>query len=517
MAPAMRCKTCKKSKTGEIRCKTDDFKSKFACILEASESTRMRMEESLPKYHEDHIAGKGDNSLQYYIWYTKIFLCLKQWRYPQQKQQWIKNGRNLKSSRRGTKQKSEVNQRWLMNQEKKVEKYTSLHWWTSVIWRMPNWRQSTKNTKVELCFEATFVKDDSGSYAVFTEQGSSASQMTAAKVMDIISRLPGCSGQAADAVSAVTQVKMEDAPKLLKIPKSECPDNLIRLPRHKWPKWKTQSFLLNDISTVIVWQDCLCERLFEKVLLKYGWDKVSKWECLFVHRSKNYSYRCMWMTSNWLERKIFIRCGKYSNKEAVLGEPESFLDHENLGCTQKTMWNKQRYCGQLQNHVWIQNFRRSNGKISMLGKSEYLFMVLWHGGSCQEMCGTVLWVSKQNDSTTRQSINSLHWWPWNPWDKCWYLARIGRPDILWSVNKTYTIHHKMNQSVWQTIISFDLLHSSYKWIQTILPCGKHCKTMQNGTVSRLRLCRRSWGLEIYFRWNSVHFWKPHVRSNQLDV
>ena len=53
--------------------------------------------------------------------------------------------------------------------------------------------------------------DDSGAYAVFTEQGSSASQMTAAKVMDIISRLPGCSGRAADAVSACTQVKWEDA------------------------------------------------------------------------------------------------------------------------------------------------------------------------------------------------------------------------------------------------------------------------------------------------------------------
>ena len=56
--------------------------------------------------------------------------------------------------------------------------------------------------------------DDSGSYAVFTEQGSSASQMTAAKVMDVISRLPGCAGQAADAVSAYTMVKMEDAPSL---------------------------------------------------------------------------------------------------------------------------------------------------------------------------------------------------------------------------------------------------------------------------------------------------------------
>ena len=56
------------------------------------------------------------------------------------------------------------------------------------------------------------VKDDSGSHAVFTEQGSSASQMTAAKVMDGTARLPGCAGQTADAVSACTQVKMKGAP-----------------------------------------------------------------------------------------------------------------------------------------------------------------------------------------------------------------------------------------------------------------------------------------------------------------
>ena len=37
--------------------------------------------------------------------------------------------------------------------------------------------------------------------------------MIEAKVMDTISRLPGCDGQAADAVSAHTQVKMEDCPK----------------------------------------------------------------------------------------------------------------------------------------------------------------------------------------------------------------------------------------------------------------------------------------------------------------
>ena len=47
------------------------------------------------------------------------------------------------------------------------------------------------------------VKDDSGSHAVFTEQGSSASQMVAAKILDVFSRLPGCAGEASDAVSGL--------------------------------------------------------------------------------------------------------------------------------------------------------------------------------------------------------------------------------------------------------------------------------------------------------------------------
>ena len=47
--------------------------------------------------------------------------------------------------------------------------------------------------KCRVVLRGDIVKDDSGSHAVFTEQGSSASQMTAAKIMDIISRLPGCS------------------------------------------------------------------------------------------------------------------------------------------------------------------------------------------------------------------------------------------------------------------------------------------------------------------------------------
>ena len=75
------------------------------------------------------------------------------------------------------------------------------------------WEAKHQKYKGRVVLRGNIVKDDTGSFTVFTAQGSSASQMTAAKFMDIISRLPGCSGQAADAVSAYTQVKMEDAPK----------------------------------------------------------------------------------------------------------------------------------------------------------------------------------------------------------------------------------------------------------------------------------------------------------------
>ena len=69
MAPAMPCKTSNTCKHGETRGKTNEFKSKLARILEASESTRMRMEDSLPNHHEDHIARKG--TIHYIIiWFT---------------------------------------------------------------------------------------------------------------------------------------------------------------------------------------------------------------------------------------------------------------------------------------------------------------------------------------------------------------------------------------------------------------------------------------------------------------
>ena len=149
------------------------------------------------------------------------------------------------------------------------------------------------------------------------------------------------------------------------------------------------------------------------------------------------------------------------------------------------MSNKQRYCGHLQNHVWIANFSGRNRKASILRESSYFFMVLWYWGSCKEMCGAILWVSKQDDSTTLQSIYSMHRWP--PLQRgrieiCWrivtsMLSNCSKMFILGTNWKTWysmvseqtcTIDYEMDQNLCQTFESIDFLHSSYVWIQTIL-------------------------------------------------
>ena len=86
--------------------------------------------------------------------------------------------------------------------------------------------------------------------------------------------MPDCEGQAADAVSAYTHVNLEDAPKLPEIPKPECPDVLVRRPRHKWPKsWSSmedpavplERNLYGDLLPGL-----LCERQMEEVLFELG-------------------------------------------------------------------------------------------------------------------------------------------------------------------------------------------------------------------------------------------------------
>ena len=203
VAPAMPCKIMKICGNGV----TDKNKTKLACILEASESTRLRMGESLPNHHKDHIAGKGDNSLQHYNLVHKFIPMPQAMKILAAKAAVDKDWEKLEKL-------SAWNLTKVRSKKEVIDeartKGAKVHF--ASLMDTCHLKNAELETKHERCkgrvvLRCDIVNDDSGSYAVFTEQGSSASQMTAAKVMDIISRLPDCAGQAADAVSAFTQEK----------------------------------------------------------------------------------------------------------------------------------------------------------------------------------------------------------------------------------------------------------------------------------------------------------------------
>ena len=119
----------------------------------------------------------------------------------------------------------------------------------------------TKHQKYKgrVVLRGDIVEDVSRSYAVFSEQGSSAIQMTAAKITDNISRLPGCAGQTADAVSALypgQNGRCSQITENFNIGMFRHLDSFTTTngPNHG-PVWKTQSFFL-EICTVILWHDC---------------------------------------------------------------------------------------------------------------------------------------------------------------------------------------------------------------------------------------------------------------------
>ena len=153
------------------------------------------------------------------------------------------------------------------------------------------------------------------------------------------------------------------------------------------PVWKTQSFPLSEICTVIHWQD-LWERQFEKVLLKHGWEKIPNWECFFVHREKGLFLFVYVDDIKLVGKKQNIDpMWKVLKKEVDLGEPTSFLDHVYLGCTQRQCDISKDIVDQ---HRTTFESRISAGAIEQLSCSENLRVSSWsydmagHAKKCVE-------------------------------------------------------------------------------------------------------------------------------------
>ena len=223
------------------------------------------------------------------IWYTNSFLCLKPWRFPQQRQQWIRNGKirkipawNLTQVRSKKEVIDEARTKGakvhfaslmdichLKNAEleakhQKFQRSSCIPWWycKRQFWVL---RSIHRTRSISISNDS---RQDHGYH------------LQSAWVRRTSSWCSIC----------LYPCKNEDAAKLLKIPKSECLDIWIRLRRHKWPKlWSSMEdpvVLLerNLYGHPLAGQ--LWRRQFEIELFIHGWEKVPNWECLFVNREK---------------------------------------------------------------------------------------------------------------------------------------------------------------------------------------------------------------------------------------
>ena len=143
---------------------------------------------------------------------------------------------------------------------------------------------------------------------------------------------------------------------------------------------------------------------------------------------------------------------KVLNKKADLGEPTSFVDHVFLGCTQRQSEISKDI---LDNYRTMFESRISAGRTGKLPCSENFRISSWsydmegHAKKCVERyCELANKTTQQLKKVSTPCIDDNHFKEEKIKSvgqlsqvcsqfvlKCLYLARIGRPDILWSVNK----------------------------------------------------------------------------------
>ena len=143
---------------------------------------------------------------------------------------------------------------------------------------------------------------------------------------------------------------------------------------------------------------------------------------------------------------------KLLSKEVDLGEPTSFVDHENLGCTQRqceiskdivdnyrTMFESRISAGRTEKLPYSDNLRISSWSYDMEGhakKCVQRYCELAHRATQQLFQVSTPCIDDHHFKEEElKSVGELSHVCSQFFQKCLYLARVGRPDILWSVNK----------------------------------------------------------------------------------
>ena len=249
--------------------------------------------------------------------------------------------------------------------------------------------------------------------------------------------------------------------------------------------------------------------------LEIGWDRIPNWDCIFVHRKQG------------LFLSVYVDDIKMAGKEKNMAPMRKKLINMwilTIMCTWDALsvsanrmkqsldlfcWNDRRTPGWHKPHAqtvawsydmeghaqkWVERYCESANK-----KVEQLYKV---SSPCLD--------DHQFKQEELESVGEFVRGLLTIVLKCLCLAGIGRPDILWSFNKLARPVTKWTQAC-------DRRLARPKRFPTVLSCGRHGPALQTGLVSILRLCWRSWGLEVNPRRCLVFFWEAEHLSHQLDV
>ena len=324
---------------------------------------------------------------------------------------------------------------------------------------------------------------------------------------------------------------MEDAPKLLKIPKSECPDIWIRLPRHTWPTpWSNigdpvvplERNLYGHPLAGLLW-----ERQFKDVSLGLGCEKIPELGmCVRSSETRIVLTRFSWMISKCLEeRRIWLPYGRnwwkrWSWRTNFISWPRIFWGVLNVNA------NRTKPSLKTTENVPINIFCWGNWPVA------WSYDMEGHAKKCVERyCKLANKTTQQHYKVSTPCIDDHHFKEEEMKSvvemshvcpqvvlKCLYLARIGRPDILWSVNKlarsitkwTKACDKRLNRLISyihhthvsiQNLVMWETLPNNAGWDFFKTPILQEILRTQKATT----------------RWKIVRFWKSYNCPDKLDV
>ena len=491
-------------------------KTLYGCEVESHASTRQRVETSVPKSWRPRCMQR--------LYLHKFIPMPQAMKIPDAKAaQWTRNGKKARDDPSMEFGKSQEQKAWQMAKVKnkkelswkhkeRQRKTALLHWWTSVISRMrmelePKYQKYKGRVVLRggQCIKRLWSWCSIyWTGLVCVSNNHSKSDACHCKITWLwwtSSRL------------RVTIHSGEDGGRsqIAQIPESECPEVWIRLPRRKWPKsWEKIEdpvVLLERNLYGHPLEGLLWERRFEEAFLELGWGKVPNWECLFVHRKQGL---CLSVYMEAGRKQNMAPMWKKLMKLVDVGEPTSFLDH--VFFAMYSTWL------QIERAHYLKNTEGATRKITGIGKTSLgrrsrgpatLRDMLKNALSDTVNCQTRKWCNFTKfqvlclddhhfKEEELESVGEFFKSMLKDYLKCLCLARIGRPDIQWSVNKLARSVTNMGSGMWQMISKTDFLHSSHKRFPIELWCGKHGTALQTGIVPRLVFCWRPRRLKINF-------------------